>query len=47
VSVVSVRLVGRTGGAGVAEEVEAGQFAELHWRSVGQQPPPKDAGQDR
>lgn len=52
VSVV-VKLVGRTGGAAVAEELElvavvlAGQFAEPQSRSVGQQPPPSDAGQDR
>lgn len=46
---VVVRLVGRTGGAGVAELLvdEGGQFAEPHSRSVGQQPPPREAGHER
>ncbi len=51
VSTVVVRLVGRTGGSGVALDVEdverAGQLAEPHARSVGQQPPPRLAGQER
>lgn len=51
VSTVVVRLVGRTGGAAfaelVVEVVDAGQLAEPHSRSVGQQPPPRDAGQER
>jgi hypothetical protein len=49
VSTVVVRLVGRTGGSGVAlEDVEsAGQLAEPQARSVGQQPPPRLAGHER
>jgi len=62
VSSVVVRLVGRTGGCGIAldsdvvvivavvvdEGVErAGQFTLPHARSVGQQPPPNVAGQER
>lgn len=50
VSSIVVSVVGRTGGAAVAEEeelvVEGGQLIEPHDRSVGQQPPPKEAGQD-
>jgi len=47
VTTVVVRLVGRTGGTGAAEVVEAGQLAEPQLRSVGQQPPPREAGQER
>lgn len=46
VSVVVVSVVGRTGGAAEAVVV-AGQFAEPQFRSVGQQPPPCEAGQER
>jgi hypothetical protein len=42
-----VTVVGLTGGAAVAEDVRAGHTSEPHARSVGQQPPPKDAGQER
>jgi hypothetical protein len=51
VTVVSsvVKLVGRTGGAGVAdvEVVEAGQFADPHSRLLGQHPPPSEAAHER
>jgi hypothetical protein len=51
VSTVVVKLVGRTGGSGVpldCKDVDkAGQLADPHARSVGQQPPPRLAGHDR
>ncbi len=51
VTVVSsvVKLVGRTGAAGVADvDVDdAGQLADPHSRLLGQQPPPSVAGQER
>lgn len=47
VSVVVVSVVGRTGGSAEPVVVVAGQLAEPHARSVGQHPPPWEAGQER
>ena len=49
VSVVVTSEVGLIGGAAEAvdEVVVAGQFADPQSRSVGQQPPPSEAGHER
>lgn len=45
--VVGTTDVGRTGAPTVAVEVNSGQTSLPQARSVGQQPPPRDAGQER
>jgi hypothetical protein len=44
---VALPDVGRTGAATVAVEVNSGQTSRPQARSVGQHPPPRDAGHDR
>jgi hypothetical protein len=43
---VVVYVVGRTGALGVSVEGRAGQYGDPQARSVGQQPPPDEAGHD-
>lgn len=45
--VVGISEVGRTGGFIVPVEESSGQTSVSHPRLVGQQPPPREAGQER